>query len=235
MTRFAIRSLVLFTIVATTLNCVGSEAFPQATWPDLSQSPPPSVGVEEGTGDLANLLQALHQRDVAKSELGSTVPEHPIDQEPLAELFEWRMEHQKSIRRASREKILELALGFQDKLATWICTELDENQRRWLFQQHLAQNGYQGLRCGWLVTALKIDKQTQQDMDAAVANAAASTKASKPRYPAAGTDQEKKQFAKEARKFYDDRRELVNELIWPLLNGEQQRFIRTAEQATQAE
>lgn len=215
------RCLLSFACVYALQN---TAATGQEKWPDLSQLPPDSKAIEDGTNDLSNLLQMMHIDRVNQNHPASETPLRP---DQLAAHYEMRSGHNQSIKRKSRQQILALALQFQDEFASWICDELDEQQRRWLFQQHIKLNGYQGLDCGWLATAMQLQPEVQDQIKLAVSEANRRLKPSKPK-PRDATAQQRQDYAKEAKLFYSKRRELANELIWPLLNSDQQEMLRTA-------
>ncbi len=200
-----------------------------AELPDLSMLPPKSTSLEKGSNQLSNLLQVLHIQRESSKDLNQKPIEIPIGPDLLAAHFAMRGQHREEIRRKSREEILVLGLEFQDDLAMWICKELNEDQRKWLFSRLITQNGYQVLDCGWLVTALKIDSSTHEKIRAAVQEAAQRMKSRKPRSVANATPEARMQYAHAAKIFFQERRELENELIWPLLDPRQQQLIRNAE------
>ncbi|MEM8733195.1 MAG: hypothetical protein AAGG44_03175, partial [Planctomycetota bacterium] len=201
-----------------------------AKWPDLSRIPPDSDVLHDATRKLSALLSSLHMQVVKQEEFPGQDSEHTVQPPQLADHFAAFKRHQLASRQKPRDQLLSLGLQFQADLEKWICEELSENQRRWLFSQHIATNGYKGIDCGWLATALELSPDAREEIRSAVREAKIALKDLNPSLVSRTSD-EWPAYVRSLKDYYATLRKSENQLIYPLLNKSQQRFVRTAEES----
>ncbi|MFN3188878.1 MAG: hypothetical protein ACE361_00010 [Aureliella sp.] len=90
-------------------------------------------------------------------------------------------------------------------------------------------NGYKGIDCGWLATALDLSPEALDEIRAAVSEVKRRLKDSKPSLVSRDSD-EWPAYVQSLRDYYAKLRKSEDELIIPLLSERQQEFVRTAEQ-----